>query len=112
MIELASAVPRGSLDDRWKVIALVAPHRAHHGELINHFADVREPVGNRNTGLPILFERTQCGDYRPLHWSYVVSEADGIDQFTGVLVVLRIERIDMADATAHDEVTVSLRILL
>ena len=35
--------------------------------------------------------------------AHVVAEADGIDQLAGVLVVLRIEGVDVADAAAHEQ---------
>ncbi len=38
-----------------------------------------------------------------LHLRDVVAEADGVDQFAGVLVALRIESIDVADAAAHEK---------
>ena len=43
------------------------------------------------------------GNHRPLHLRDVVAEADGVDQFAGPLVVLGIERVDVADAAAHEQ---------
>ena len=95
--------PVRGLDDRRKMIALVAPHRAHDGDLVDHAADVREPVRNRNARLAVPRERALAGDDRPLHLRQVVAESDGVDQFAGPLVVLGIERVDVADAAAHEQ---------
>ena len=73
VIELPAAVAGGGLDHGRKVIALVAPHRAHDGDLVDHVADVREPVGDRNAGLPVLREGAQDGDHRPLHLGATLS---------------------------------------
>ena len=48
MIERAAAMPGGRLDDGRKVIALVIPHGTHDGDLVDHAADVRQNVGDRN----------------------------------------------------------------
>ena len=66
MIELPAAMPGAGLDHRREMVRLVAPHRADHGDLVDHAADVREPVGDRDAGLAVPGERAQAGDHRPL----------------------------------------------
>ena len=66
-----------------KWFALVAPHRPDDGDLIDHAADVREPVGHRNAGLAVTRERPQAGNDGPAHLGQVVAEADGVDQLAG-----------------------------
>jgi hypothetical protein len=45
----------------------------------------------------------QAGDDRPFHWRQVVAETDRIDKFSRPLIVLGIERIDVAHPAAHEE---------
>ena len=55
-------------------------------------------------------ERALAGNHRPLHLRQVVAEADRVDQLAGPLVVLRIERVDVADAAAHEQEDDGLRL--
>ena len=103
MIELPAPVPGAGLDHRREVVALVAPHRPDHGDLIDHAADVGEPVGDRDARLPVPRERPQAGDHRPPHLRQVVAEPDRVDQLARPLVVLRVEGVDVADAAAHEQ---------
>src|SRR5438128_69199 len=72
MVELASAMPGCGLDDGGEVVAFVAPHRAHDGELVDHAADVRKPVGDRDARFAVLLEGAQDGDHGPLHLRDVI----------------------------------------
>ena len=103
MIKLASAMAGAGFDDGGKVIALVAPHGADDGDVVDHAADVGEPVGNRNAGLAMALEGAQAGNHRALHLGEVVAEADGVDELSRVPVVLGVEGVDVADASAHEE---------
>src|SRR5215469_5167081 len=103
MIELATAVAGSGLDNRGEMIALVAPHGAHDGELIDDSADIRKPVRHRNPRLAIGGEGSQARDHRTLHLRHVVAETDGVDHLPGPLVVFRVEGIDMADPAAHEQ---------
>ena len=53
--------------------------------------------------LPYCLNVRRHGDHRPLHLRDVVAEADGVDQLAGLLVVLGIEGVDVADAAAHEQ---------
>src|SRR5882672_1026129 len=103
MIELAPAMSRASLDHGWKVIALFAPHRAHHRNVIDHTADIWEPIRDGNAGLAVARESAQATDYGPLHLGQVVAETDGIHEFARPLVVFRIEGVNVTDPAAHEE---------
>ena len=103
MVERAAAMAGLGFDDGGKVIAFVAPHRADDGDVVDHAADVREPVGDRHAGLAVMLEGAQAGNDRTLHLRDVVAEADGVDQLAGVLVVLGVEGVDVADAAAHEK---------
>src|SRR6187551_2282102 len=48
-------------------------------------------------------EGTQAGNHRTFHRGLVVAKANGIDEFPGPLVVLGIERVDVADPATHEE---------
>ncbi len=103
MIELPSAMAGGGFDDGGKMIALVAPHRADDGDVVDHAADVRKPIGDRDAGFAVAREGAQAGNHRALHLGEVVAEADGIDELARALVVLGIEGVDVADAAAHEK---------
>src|SRR5687768_14937841 len=53
VIKLTAAMAGGSFDDGGKMIALVAPHGADDGDIVDHTANVREPIGDGNAGLAI-----------------------------------------------------------
>ena len=48
MIELPAAMAGAGFDHGREMVAFVAPHRSDDGDLVDHAADVREPIGNRN----------------------------------------------------------------
>src|SRR5262249_33705142 len=103
MIERAAPMSRTRLDDGREMVSLVAPYRPDHGQLIDHAANVRKPVGDRDARLPIPRECAQTGNHGPSHLGLVIAEPDDIDQLPRPLVVLRVEGVDMADATAHEQ---------
>ena len=103
VVDLPPAVPRAGLDDGGKVVDLGAPHRPHDGDVVDPAAHVREPVRDRGSRLTVPGERAPAGDDRPLHFRAVVAEPHRVDERTGPLVVLGIERVDVADAAAHEQ---------
>ena len=103
MIELPPAVAGGRLNDRREMIALVAPNRAHHRELIDQSSDTREPVRHWNARVAVAREGSQARDHRTFHLRHVIAEADGIDHLPGPLVAFRVKGINVADATAHEK---------
>ena len=104
MIERAAAMPGGRFNHGRKMIALVIPHGTHHGNLVDHAADVRQDVGHRNSRLSARFKRADTRNDGPLDLGDVVSECGAVHHFPGMLVVLRVERIQLADAAAHEEI--------
>src|SRR6185295_11152653 len=103
MIKLPSAMAGAGFDDSGKMIALVTPHGANNSDVVDHTADVRKPIGNGYAGFAVTRKGAQAGNDRALHFSEVVAEADGVDELSCVLVVLRIESVDVADAAAHEK---------
>ena len=103
VFELPQRLAGGSFQHCRKVVRLMAVHGAHHGDVVDHFTDVREPVRDRNARFSVVLVRAQNRNHGPLHGRVVVAEADGIHDLAGVLVVLGIERIDVAHAAAHEE---------
>ena len=90
-------------DDCREVVALVAPHRAHHGDLVDDSANVRKPVRHGSTGFAMSGEGAVAGDHRALHGGQVVSETHGIHQLAGMRIALRVEGVDVADSTGHEQ---------
>src|SRR5581483_8173650 len=88
---------------RRKMIALVAPHRANDRDVVDHTADVRKPIGYRDAGFTVTREGAVTRNHGPFHLREVVAESHGIHDFAGPFVVFGIERVDMADAPAHEE---------
>ena len=86
-----------------EVVALLAPEGADDGDIVDHAADMGEPVGDGDAGFAVVLEGAEAGNHRALHLGDVVAKANGIDELAGVLVALRVERVDVADATAHEE---------
>jgi hypothetical protein len=67
MIELTPTMASTRFDDGGKMIALVAPHRAHDRDIVDHAADVWEPIGNRNAGLAVASKGAQARYHWPPH---------------------------------------------
>ncbi len=104
MVERAAAMPRGRFNDCRKVIAFVIPHGTHHGNLVDDAPDIRQDVRHWNARLSTRFKRPDAGNDGPLDFGHVVSECGAVHHFPGMLVVLRVERIQLADAAAHEKV--------
>ncbi len=70
--------------------------------------------GNQSeTGIPDLpyaFERSQTRNDGPLHLRVVIAESNRIHDFAGVFIVLRIEGVDVAHATAHEQIDDRFRV--
>src|SRR5262245_58870365 len=90
-------------DNGREVITFVAPQGPYDRDLVNDAADVWKPIGDRRAGLAIILEGAQATYNRALHLRHVVAEADGVDQFAGVLISLGVEGVDVADAAAQKE---------
>ncbi len=61
MIECAAAMAGLGFDHGRKMIAFVAPHRAHDRDVVDHAADVGKPIGDRNARLAVVREGAQAG---------------------------------------------------
>src|SRR5262245_6192904 len=92
-----------SLNDSGKMVDLMAPHRTHYRNLVDHAPDVREPVRDRDTRLPVACEGALAEDHGPFHFGAVVAEADGINHLARPFVVFGIECVYVADAAAHEQ---------
>src|SRR5580765_391282 len=103
VIKLPAAMAGAGLYDRGKMIALVAPQGTNDSDIVDAAADMRKPIGDGDAGFAVAREGAQAADHRALHFGEVVAEADGVDEFSGVFVVLGIEGIDVADAAAHEK---------
>ena len=103
MVELPASMPRTRLDHRREMVRFVTPHRSDHGNLVDHAADVRKPVGNRNARLTIATKSALARNDGPAHLCQIVAEADDIDHLARPFIVLGIEGVDMADAAAHEK---------
>ena len=79
MIKLATSMAGARFDDRREVVALVAPHRSHHGDLVDDSADVWKPVRHGSAGFAMSGEGAVTRNHRALHGGQVVSESYGID---------------------------------
>ena len=90
-------------DDRREVVAFVAPHGAHHGDLVDDPANVRKPVRYGSAGFAMPGEGAVTRNYRALHGGQVVSETHGIDQFAGMRIALRVKGVDVADSAGHEQ---------
>ena len=90
-------------DDRGEVVALVAPHRAHHRDLVDDPADVWKPVRHGSAGFAMSGEGAVTRNYRSLHGGQVVSETHGIHQLAGMRIALRVEGVDVADSAGHEQ---------
>ena len=110
MIELPADMPGAGLDDRRKMVRLVAPHRPHNRQLIDHAAQVRKPIGDRNPRLAVAGELSLAIDNGPLHLGQVVAEPDDVDHLARPLVIFRIERVDVADPATHEQKDNRLRL--
>src|SRR5262245_58805966 len=103
MKELPPPMPGHHLDDCWEVVDFLRIEGVDDSNVIHARTDMREPVGNRKTGLSIPLEGAQDGDYGPLHFGLVVAESDSVDDLPGILVVFRVEGINVTHTAAHEE---------
>ena len=102
MLEDSATMPRRHFDHGWEVIYFVTIHGPHYRDLVNHRPNVRKPIRNRNARPAVAGESTPTGNHRSSHLSLIVPKTDGIDQLSGPLVVFRIERVNVANAAAHE----------
>src|SRR6202030_2916631 len=63
-----------------------------------------------NARLTVAPKRALARDDGPAHFCQVVAEADDIDPLARPFIVLRIERVDVADAAAHEKKDDGLRL--
>ncbi len=88
---------------RREMICLVAPHRPHYRDVVDHTSDLRKPVRNRDTRLSVACEGAMTRNDRTLHLGQVVSKSNRVDQRARPFVSLGIEGVDMADPAAHEQ---------
>ena len=103
VVKSSPTVSGASFNHGRKMIAFVAPHGTYDGNVIDHASHVGKPIRNGDPRLTIMRERAVTGDDRALHLGLVVAEANGINELTGVLIALRIECVDVADPSAHEQ---------
>ena len=104
MFDEAIAMAGGHFDDGREMIGFMAIHGANDSDLIDHSADAGKPIGDGNPGLSELRKSPAARNDRPSHGSEVVAKTNGVHQRPSPFVVFGIERIDMADAAAHEEI--------
>src|SRR4051794_38851948 len=103
MIELAAAVSGACFYDCGKMVRFVTPHRPDDRDVIDYAADMRKPIGDRRSAPTVTCELALTGDNWPAHFGKIVAKADHVDELAGPLIILGVERVNVADSATHEQ---------